>query len=251
MHDKRYIVIANWKMNFSFNQTVLWLKNNHESLMQLPQNNISLVICPSFESLWITKTNLKESLVLLGAQDCSEHETGPFTAQVSAQSLKELGCRYCLIGHSETFENWDTYQETLHNKITMALTHDLTPIMCFGESKEEHEQKMTEASITKQITHYCSALKKNSITKGLFAYEPKWAIGSGKIPDTTHIEKILILSKKIADSFALDATMMYGGSVSSKTVLSLKKISVIEGFLLGKASTDFQELKKVVSLLQE
>ncbi len=253
MQHKKYMLIANWKMYFSFNQAITWLETNKESLTQycLQQKDISLVLCPSFESLSACKTILSELPIFLGAQDCSEHESGPFTGQVCAQSLQQIGCHYCIIGHSETYENWNLYQETMLKKITILLKYTLVPIICFGESKQEYEQNLTEISIAKQITLFCSTLKKNYTTQALFAYEPRWAIGSGNIPTEKNLENILNLVKKIALEHGIDATMIYGGSVSSETIIPLKKIPLLDGFLLGKASTDFQELKKVVSLLHE
>lgn len=251
MHNKKYSIIANWKMYFSFNQAISWLTINKESLKDLPQKDVSLILCPSFESLSTCKTLIAESSILLGAQDCSEHESGPFTGQVCAQSLQEIGCCYCIIGHSETYENWDVYQERILKKITLLIQHKVIPILCFGENKQEHEHKKTESTITKQMTLLCSTLKENKTTKALFAYEPRWAIGSGNIPANNDLEKALKVAKMIATSYDIDATMLYGGSVSSETIIELKKITLLNGFLLGKASTDFQELKKVVSLLNE
>lgn len=250
MQQKKYTIIANWKMYFSHKQALSYLENNKTALQQLATKS-NIIICPSFESLATCKHVCTNLPIVIGAQDCSAHDLGPFTGQVCAQSLKELGCNYCLIGHSETYEHWNNDKETILSKLSLAIRHAIEPILCFGENQEEHEKQKTEQSITQQITDFCTTLKKYAIQKALFAYEPKWAIGSGRVPALHDLEKNLSLVKKITHEYAIDARLLYGGSISSQNIVALKSIALLDGFLLGKVSTDFQELKKVVSLLYE
>ena len=250
---RRYTFIANWKMYFSYNQATAWLEKNKKELETcLEKNPITLIICPSFDALGPSAQALTKSTVALGAQDCSAHEQGAFTGQVWAQSLKELGCTYCIIGHSETYTTWKTDHPVILKKIDRLVAHAIIPIICFGETQEEHAAGTTEKSITEQITTFCRFLhQKKYSNQILFAYEPRWAIGSGKMPTATELEITIKIVQKIMAQHSLLGSILYGGSVSPETLANLKDILGLDGFLLGKASTDFQELKKVVSLLHE
>lgn len=250
MQNKKFI-IANWKMYFSYNQATAWLEKNKKELETcLQKNPITLIICPSFDALAPTAQALTKSTVALGAQDCSPHEEGAFTGQVCAQSLQELGCTYCIVGHNETQITWKKDHSLLLNKIDRLLEKGITPIICFGETEEEHTAHTTEKSITEQITTLCRFLQQKKPSKQiLLAYEPQWAIGSGKIPTATELEITIKIVQNSMAQHSLLGSILYGGSVGIETLTILKNIPGLDGFLLGKASTDFQELKKVVSLI--
>lgn len=248
MQNKKFI-IANWKMYFSYNQATTWLEKNKKELEAcLQKNPITLIICPSFDAL--ASSVLAKSAIALGAQDCSPHEEGAFTGQVCAKSLQELGCTYCIVGHSETSVTLKTDHPLLLNKIDHLLAQGITPIICFGETQKEHAAHITEKSITEQITLLCRFLQqKKPLKQILLAYEPQWAIGSGKTPTATELEVTINIVQNSMAQHSLRGSILYGGGVTIETLPALNNIPGLDGFLLGKASTDFQELKKVVSLI--
>jgi triosephosphate isomerase (TIM) len=250
MPSKKYTIIANWKMYLSYTQALTWLKEHRDSLAALAATTKLCIMCPSFDALSTCASLLEHSPVIVGAQDCSSHEQGAFTGQVSAQSLAQIGCHYSLVGHNETYAQWDEAASQIRDKIKLLIANAITPIVCIGETQEDHQKKTTEQSITQKLEFLITPFKhhRNDI---FIAYEPQWAIGSGTVPTAKELQPIITLIHTFGVRHGLTITILYGGSVSAATVTPLKEISHLDGFLLGKASTDFQELKKVVSLLNE
>ena len=243
-----YTLIVNWKMYFSFNQALQWIKINKDQLSQAcKQSSNKLIICPSFESIYPIKLELANSQISLGAQDCSNHEQGAFTGQVSAQSLTEIGCSYCIIGHSERRQYQQENNEEIAQKLQLLLQNNINPILCIGESKQDYEQGKTEEILQKQlepITKILNSIEsKNTI---YIAYEPIWSIGTGITPENDYLEAIFNFIKKSTQTWPNSPILLYGGSVNENTCKKLKEVSLIQGFLIGKASTDFQMLKKIV-----
>ena len=253
MYIRNYTLVANWKMYFSYNQALNWCTTNKHDLLNLT-SNIPFILCPSYESLTSLTEIFNKSTFVLGAQNCSEHSQGAYTGQIMAQSLQEIGVKYCIIGHSELRKAYNETNEQLLNKLKQLLMHDIIPIFCIGESREEHEQGLTLERLELQLQPLITVLQghQKSITC-FIAYEPIWAIGTGIVADNTHITDALNFIKKKLESEKTTHTfsLLYGGTVTSDTVTLLKKVEPLEGFLIGKASTNFQELKKIVSLVQE
>jgi triosephosphate isomerase (TIM) len=246
-----YTIIGNWKMYFSYKQAIKWAYQQEESLRELTKlTRNALVLCPSFESLQSLHTILKNTCIGLGAQNCSEHSLGAYTGQISAQSLAEIGCSYCIIGHSEQREYGHEMHDQISQKMVQLSQYGIKPIVCIGESKKDFDQRNTLSILENQLIPICNALQElNYPAQHLFiAYEPIWAIGTSIIPETTHLEKVFAHIKKIASSRKnhYSISLLYGGSVTSLNCKKLKEVENIEGFLIGKASTDFQELKKIV-----
>ncbi len=209
------LIACNWKMFCTPSQELKWVEQNKQILTKLAQNH-TLILFPSFLSLQPLATLLKGTPILLGAQDCSEHEYGPFTGQTSAQALAELGCSYVVVGHLERRQLGET-QEQIARKAAQATKAGLKPIVCVE-------------TLDQVIPH--------TIT----AYEPSSAIGTGITPSPTEIAATL--NKLPADSLRL-----YGGSVSSKNAAEIGSIPSLGGLLIGKASLDIQELGKIVESL--
>ncbi len=249
MPTKKYCIVANWKMYFSYTDALAWLNNYHDDFITLAHTTTSLVLCPSFEALSACATLLQHSPIKLGAQDCSAHDLGAFTGQVSAESLAQIGCRYCIVGHSETYTEWQTVRDDVLKKISLILKNGMTPIICVGETSQEHQNKMTQKSIAQKLEFLMTEL--NNRSDIFIAYEPVWAIGSGNIPTQEDLQAVINLIHEYVLKNNIKATILYGGGVTPATIASLKSLAHLDGFLLGKASTDFQELKKVVSLLHE
>lgn len=245
MH-KNYYYIANWKMFFSHNEVVQWFQENGDQLLQLSQNN-SIIVCPSYESLAEVGRAFHGTSLAMGAQNCSESLKGAYTGQVSAQSLKELGVSYCLVGHSEVRDFCGDSNKQLEEKLKRLVEKSITPIFCIGESKTEYEEKNTQYSIENQLAPLIAVYSKTA-QPCFIAYEPIWAIGTGVVAHSGHITQVLAIVKSALKA-CVDPDLvryLYGGTVTSKTISGLKTIEALDGFLIGSASINFQELKKIV-----
>lgn len=206
------IIALNWKMFLSPKQEVAFCEQNKSALVTIATNH-TLVIFPSFLTLHTLMHVFAETPVNLGGQDCSEHEYGPYTGQVSAQALAELGCTYVLLGHAE-LGNTD---EMVRKKTERALEAGLTPIVCTDKPIQ------TTANVV---------------------YEPKGSIGTGVTPTPEEIERAL-------SAIQTPGLKLYGGSVSSKNAAQLAQIPSLDGVLIGRASLDIQELSKIVNSLSK
>lgn len=244
--NNNFLYIANWKMYFNFNEEIEWINKNINDLNKIAQNN-SLVICPSFVSLNKFNEIIEHSYIKLGAQNCAQEEKGAFTGEISPISLKQTGCTYCIVGHSEQrLYNKET-DEVISKKVKLLLKNNITPIICIGETKKEYDAGTAHIAIEKQLI---TILKDHPNVKQhiIIAYEPIWSIGTDAIPSADHIKSICAVIHATVDREidALPHLVVYGGSVNSSNINKFKEISCIDGFLIGRASTDFQELKKIV-----
>jgi len=231
--DKKLLYIANWKSYFTYNQSIAWLKSHSDELSKLAQHN-DIIMCPDF--LTLTALHARNSDVKLGAQNCSAYQPGAYTGEISAQSLNELGVAYCIVGHSERRQLFHETLDESARKINMLLMYSITPIICVSDN-----YKVELSSI---LPH----LHPTKTTHLIIAYEPISAIGTGIIPQPERIETVLAEIKQEIIKFSpnLLFSLIYGGSVSFSVACEFKKIPLLDGFLIGKASTDFQELKKIV-----
>jgi len=193
---------------------------------------------------------LRNSLLAVGAQNCSEHIQGSYTGQVDALSLAQAGCTYCIIGHSESRAYCHETSEQIARKITCLLQQNIMPIICIGETKGDYEQGRTYAVLEQQLLPIREVLiaHANSNTSYIIAYEPVWAIGTGIAPSTEYIAQVFSWVCEYCTEYLPDTTirLLYGGSVNENNAADLKKISGINGFLIGGASLDVQKLQKII-----
>lgn len=229
---KQLLYVANWKSYLTHNQAIAFCKNNGPELQHLSKH-ASIVLCPDFTALAHIKPLLGH--VCLGAQNCSSFEPGAHTGNVSAASLQEIGVQYCIVGHSERRKNNHETSEDVSKKVMLLLEQGIIPIICVSDNY---------ASELKSIFEKIKNLALHSIV----AYEPIQAIGTGKPADTTTITTTLSALKQefYAHAPNMRISLLYGGSVSPESVQELKTIPHLDGFLIGKASTDFQKLKNIV-----
>ncbi len=251
LNKKQYTIIGNWKMYFTFEQSIDWIKNHLSELQKLyQQTQYPIILCPSFDSLFSIKQELKNSPIGLGAQDCSNHELGAYTGQIAAQSLAEIGCSYCIIGHSERRTYQHETSDEVAQKMQQLIQNNITPILCIGETQQEYEQKLTFAVLKKQLGPISEVLQAyaQADTTLYIAYEPIWSIGTGITPENEYLRQVYEHIHNLANQYPNKDVIrfLYGGSVNGKTAVTLTQVKEIEGFLIGKASTDFQELKKIV-----
>jgi triosephosphate isomerase (TIM) len=248
---KNYLFIANWKMELSHNQALAWCDCYGALLEELIRSNeITFVLCPEFTVLSQVKKALSPALAL-GAQNCAAHECGAYTGEVAAQSLAQLGCTYCIVGHNERRRLYGETNADVACKVALLVKHGITPIACIGDAQAELE------SILEGFTraYDLSARQKSESRPDLvIAYEPEWAIGTGKVPGRNDLIEYARAMRRVIHTYIpryapdADIRLCYGGSVTTESMQELKQVDELDGFLIGRASLDFQMLKKIVVL---
>ncbi len=243
------LFIANWKMQKSVTQSVEFCSAHFESLKVLSADTaIDLVICPSFPALLILNEMLADTMVHIGAQHCSPHESGAYTGQVSAESLKEAGCTYSIVGHSEQRMYNGVTDQDVANAANHLCQNKIEPIICIGETKQEFENNTAFSVLEKQLDPVLSILK-NTNQPITIAYEPVWAIGTGTVPENDYLTTVFKhISALLTKVHSGPWRIVYGGSVSEETIAAFKNIPALSGFLIGGASLDFKKFEKIVSL---
>lgn len=242
-------ILCNWKMYFSYNHAIKWIDDHGQQLKELADSSKhTIAIFPSIDACAQVRERLNNKSISIGAQDCAPYASGAYTGQTQACSLQEMGLQYCIVGHSETRHAYHLNNETIAHKIEQLNKTKVIPVICIGESQHDHEHDKTIEVITRQLEPLIPFLlpEKNYYV----AYEPLWAIGTGTTPSPKYIDTISSHIKQYVRTHCSSrVSVMYGGSVSSATITQLSESVEVEGFLIGKASTDFQELKKIVTLL--
>ncbi len=242
------LIVANWKMQFTHNESLAWVHKHEQELIKIcKQTDCTFVLCPTFTTL----ASLTGSLLIRGAQDCSIHEQGAYTGDVSVLSLKELGCSYCIVGHSERRIYCKETTEDIKQKVALLMHHKIEPIFCIGETAEQKVHGSTQKALEQQLLPVLKHIQNEPFNRICIAYEPVWAIGTGKIPTIEELNSVIDwLQGYVKSSFpALSFSLLYGGSVNDKNIQELKNIERLQGFLLGKASTDFHALKYIITAL--
>ena len=230
------LFVANWKMNLSIAQQQE-LAKEYKKIAR--KSSYRLVLCPTFTALASLQKLAVKGDIALGAQTCSPHHKGAFTGQVSARELHELSCSYVIIGHSEERTAYRLPEEYIFDQIMRVLENGMIPIVCIGETLEEKKANKTIATLEKQLKYIHERIPKASL---YIAYEPLWAIETGKTPEAAELEELFSRLKWMLPFSAF----LYGGSVNAHTAPALLSIPLLSGFLVGHASLDFQEVKKIV-----
>ncbi len=242
-----FTYVANWKMAVSYEHAQRLAAEFEQQPLLLKDSLDKFILCPSFPALNLFGKLAQENRILLGAQDCSPYLNGAYTGDVDALSLKQVGCTYCIVGHSERRNLHHETPELIAQKVSQLQLNQITPIVCVGETAEEKENGLTLRALQHQLQ---PVLTVSAATQGplIIAYEPVWAIGSGAQPTheeiTSIIDSIQAYSVTILNS---PVPVFYGGSVNATTIHALKKIPALDGVLIGSASTDFHSLQKIVS----
>ena len=240
------MIAGNWKMNTTVNEAVK-LVGEMRPLLD-PIGNVEKVVCPPFVSLTAVREILKGSSVKLGAQNMHFEDKGAFTGEISPLMLTGL-CEYVILGHSERRQYFGETNEIINKKVRAALKAGLKPILCVGESLAQYEAGKTEAVVT---DHVVGSLKDIPASNNLvIAYEPVWAIGTGKAATSEQANKIIGIVRKIVvklygDAFAQNLRILYGGSVTADNITELMKQPEIDGGLVGGASLKVDIFSSIV-----
>lgn len=245
---KRNIIAGNWKMNKTPKET----KEFIEKLLPLIKGaNSKVFLAPSFVCLPIALQAANNTNLVIGAQNMHNEDSGAFTGEVSVSMLKDLGAKFVILGHSERRQVFKESDDFINKKVLKALNHGITPILCIGETQEQRDNSETQSVLKTQLEKGLKDVTKDLIKDVIIAYEPVWAIGTGKtatneIAQGTHqfIRKILAQKfKQIVD----DISILYGGSVKPDNLESLLKQNDINGALVGGASLKFDSFAQLVN----
>ncbi|CAN1523460.1 TpiA Triosephosphate isomerase [Burkholderiaceae bacterium] len=241
-------VIGNWKMNGSFSTNTQWMEAVGEGMQRGMPAGRRFGVCVPFPYLHQCAQYLTSSQLFLGAQDVSAHESGAFTGEVSASMLQEMGTRFVIVGHSERRMQYGEANETIALKAGCALDHEITPIICVGETADERNSGRAIEVVRRQVASQVSTLQ-DRLVDCLIAYEPIWAIGTGKVASAQMAQDmhraIRLQLAEFDDDVASHIGIIYGGSVRADNATELFAMPDIDGGLVGGASLDAQEFLSI------
>ncbi|SFQ01211.1 triose-phosphate isomerase [Caldicoprobacter faecalis] len=245
---RKPIIAGNWKMHKTPSQTVS-LINELKPLVKDAQ--VEVVVCPPFVCLPAAKEALAGSNIKLGAQNMHWEEQGAFTGEVAPGMLKELGVEYVIIGHSERRQYFGETDEMVNKKVLSAVAHNLIPIICVGETLEQREQGSTEQVVDRQTRAALKGLSPEVADRVVIAYEPIWAIGTGKTASSDDANEVIgyirkVVGEVLGSQAAQQMRILYGGSVKPENAAELMQMPEIDGGLVGGASLKAQDFAKIV-----
>jgi triosephosphate isomerase len=244
------IVAGNWKMNKDLGESIE-LVNAIKARMSFPLHAIQVVLCPPFTSLSAVFPLLEGTSLKLGAQNVSHEDEGAFTGEISTRMLRSAGCSYVIVGHSERRRYFDETNELINKKAKKALADGLIPIICVGETLEEREKNITDQVVSVQVKGVLRDFPASDVTKSIIAYEPVWAIGTGRNATPEQADEVHSLIRKLIGQVygwgvAEKVTIQYGGSVKPDNAAALLHMPNIDGALVGGASLDAESFVSVI-----
>ena len=249
MHRRRFCV-ANWKMNFNSSDTKSFLENWGKK--DLKNEEVKTIICPSFTELNTTAELLQNSDSELGAQNVYYLSNGAYTGEISCRMLKDLGCNWVIIGHSERRAIFGETDEMVCHKLDKLTSENMYPIVCIGETKDERENGKTEEVLSRQLLVAFENQKGKNIEHTVIAYEPVWAIGTGITATIDMISEAHQCIRNIFNTNGFngdDISILYGGSVTNENAAELSEITDVDGFLVGGASLDVDKFYAIYNQL--
>jgi triosephosphate isomerase len=243
------IIAGNWKMNTVVEDAKALVQDLTTRVKDV--NNVEIVVCPPFTSLAVVAGVTKGSNIGLGAQNLYWEKSGAFTGEVSGPMLKVIGCSYVIIGHSERRTYFHETDETVNKKIFAALAEGLKPIVCVGETLEERENGKTFDVVKRQVTNGLAKLSAEQMKAVVIAYEPVWAIGTGKTATPEQAQEVhafirKLLTEMFGETTAEETRIQYGGSVNPGNATALMSQADIDGALVGGASLKADSFEKIV-----
>ena len=245
---RRKVIAGNWKMNMLPNEAIRFI----EELVPLVKDTENeVILCVPYTDLFYALLTTQNTNIKIGAQNMHFEESGAYTGEVSGKMLKSINVEYVIIGHSERRQYFNETDETVNKKIKAAFQYGLKPIVCVGETLEQREAGKTEEIITKQTELALEGLTEEQVKNTIIAYEPIWAIGTGKTATKEDANNsIKAIRNKIVEIYgqmvADEVIIQYGGSVKSTNAKELFEMSDIDGGLVGGASLKAEEFSKIV-----
>jgi triosephosphate isomerase len=248
---RKPILVGNWKLHNNITESiklVTALKN-----MLGDSVGVETVVAPPFTSLYSVSVAIQETPIKLGAQNCFWEDEGPYTGEVSAPFLKDVGCDYVIVGHSERREHFGETDEIINRKIHALLNVELTPIFCIGETARQRHEKKTFEVIEHQMRRGLIDVGMHDLTHFIIAYEPVWAIGTGDTARPSQVDEVHtfirnFLAKLYDAPTANGIRLLYGGSVKEDNLSDLLQVQHVDGVLVGSASLDPEQFSKMIRL---
>ena len=246
---RRKVIAGNWKMNKSPADVIEFMKT-FPSLVENTENEV--ILCVPFIDLEKTMELAKNTNIKVGAQNVHFEDKGAYTGEVSPKMLQDIGVEYVIIGHSERREYYNETDESVNKKLKAAFSHNLKPILCVGETLNQREEKITKEFVTNQVKLALDGLTENEVKNLIIAYEPIWAIGTGKTASSTDANEVCTwirnkIEELYGNNIAEDVIIQYGGSVKVNNAKELFTMPNIDGGLVGGASLDAEEFSKIVN----
>ena len=233
------IIAGNWKLNKTPHEAIILVSELKREIVDV--EGVDIVLCPPFTALADVADTLTDTNIDLGAQNIFWEDAGAFTGEISGPMLKDLGVTYVIIGHSERRQYFHETNETVNKRLRAALKHGLTPIVCVGENLAQRESNKTFDVIKDHCEGSLSGLSAEEMKKVVLAYEPVWAIGTGKTATPQQAQEVHVfirqlLKKMFGQDVASSIRIQYGGSVTPDNIVALMTQADIDGALVGGAS---------------
>lgn len=249
---RRNIVAGNWKSNELFSQADELINDIAEGLREFDNTDVDVIVCPPFPYLELVGDASEDVEFFVGAQNVSKFDNGAFTGEVSAKMLQSMNIDYCIVGHSERRKYFNETNQDVAEKVNKLLEADINPIVCVGESLEQREAGTHFELIRSQVSEGLFHLDCEQIKRTVIAYEPVWAIGTGKTATKEQAQEVhafirAMLAEKYFDDVAQEVSILYGGSCNAKNARELFAQTDVDGGLIGGASlkaADFIEIAR-------
>ncbi|MCL5992319.1 MAG: triose-phosphate isomerase [Bacteroidetes bacterium] len=236
---KKMLIAGNWKMNMTTTESVKLIQNIIEGIKN-KKLLTDILICPPFTSIDAVSKVLKDTKILYGAQNCHFESKGAYTGEISIPMLKELGCKFIIIGHSERRTYFFENDELINKKARAVLALGLSPIICIGETLREREENRTFDVLKRQIEIGMSRIEPENCAQIVIAYEPVWAIGTGISAEPEQVQEAHAFIKgelvRVLGKRASSIIVLYGGSVTDENAKSILELTDVHGGLIGGAS---------------
>lgn len=244
------VIAGNWKMNKDLNETSELI---HELIIKLDFefNGTKAIVCPPYTSLALVSKLIEGSPIELGAQNMYHEDEGAYTGEISAKMLKSIGCMYVILGHSERRQYFGETNDLINKKAKKALANGLRPIICVGETLEEREKGITDQVVSAQVKGVLKNLSTSDLDRTIIAYEPVWAIGTGKTATPDQAESVHRLIRKLVGqihswAIAEKLIIQYGGSVKPDNAAELFVQPDIDGALVGGACLKANSFAEII-----
>lgn len=252
---RRPLMAGNWKMNLNHLEAIALTQKLAFSLTEKELSDVEVVVLPPFTDIRSVQTLVDGDKLLLGygAQDLSAHASGAYTGEIAGSMLAKLGCSYVVIGHSERRQYHAESDELINAKVKAALSNDITPILCVGEGLEVREAGNHVAHSVAQLDAALGGLAPGQVEQIVVAYEPVWAIGTGKTATPDDAQEVIAalrarLAETLGETVAQTVRILYGGSVKASNVAEIMAESDVDGALVGGASLDAEEFARICRL---
>jgi triosephosphate isomerase len=249
MEDRRPLIAGNWKMYKTPEEAAETARELVERVTGV--TDVDIMIAPTYTALEPVFKAIKNSPVALGAQNLFWENEGAYTGEISAPMLKSVGCQYAIIGHSERRQYFGETDETVNKKIQAAIQVGLKPVFCVGETEKERDSGQTLSVLDKQVKKGLEKLVSDQLDDLTIAYEPVWAIGTGKTATDEQAQEVhqfirSLLEKNFGETLSDSIRILYGGSVKPDNIAGLMSMPDIDGALVGGASLDAESFSKIV-----